>query len=336
MRLRLTANRKYLYYLNHFATPKKLLNILENRKEYKNGNTTLKSYPYKITFDPGNICNLRCPGCHTGIKHPEMLRPAFMKLDNYKTMFDQVKDHALSVALYNWGEPFLNKQIFDIIDYTRSQKVGTTIHSNLNHFNETMADDIVKSGLTHLYLSIDGASQDVYAQYRVKGHLEQVIHNLKLLIAARKKANSKLPFITWKYLVFPFNKHEVEKARSLAKEIGVDNFEVFDAVIKLTDIYDEAENYKQQPELFKTLTNPCKSLWASIYLEPNGTVFPCSLSFRENEGFGNLVQSDFKSVWNNTNYSAARGLFKNPSNTENIPMPCKGCKYFLKCSMSYN
>jgi radical SAM protein with 4Fe4S-binding SPASM domain len=97
-----------------------------------------------------------------------------------------------------------------------------------------------------------------------------------------------------------------------------------------------AENYKQQPELFKSLTKPCKSLWVSIYLEPSGTVFPCSLSFRENEGFGNLVQSDFKSVWNNSNYNAARGLFKNPSNLENIPMPCKGCKYFLKCTMNYN
>jgi len=334
MRLRVTANRKYLYYLNQFATPKKLLNILENRREYKSGKTTLKSFPYKITFDPGNICNLRCPGCHTGIKHPEMLQPRFMKLDNYKLMFNQVKDYALSVALYNWGEPLLNKQIFDIIDYTRSQKVGTTIHSNLNHFNEQMADEIVKSGLTHLYLSIDGASQEVYSQYRVKGHLDQVINNVKLLVEARKKANSKLPFITWKYLVFPFNQHEVSKAKALAMQIGVDNFEVFNAVIKLTDIYDEADNYRQQPELLKTLIKPCKSLWASIYLEPNGTVFPCSLSFRENESFGNAIDSDFRSVWNNTNYTTARGLFKENPELEGIPNPCKGCKYFLKCSLN--
>lgn len=336
MRLRVTANRKYLYYLNQFATPKKLLNILENRREYKAGKSILKSYPYKITFDPGNICNLRCPGCHTGIKHPEMLRPAFMKLDNYKTMFNQVKDYALSVALYNWGEPFLNKQIFDIIDYTRSQKVGTTIHSNLNHFNETMADEIVQSGLTHLYLSIDGASQEVYSQYRVKGHLDQVVNNVKLLVEARKKANSKLPFITWKYLVFPFNQHEVTAAKELAMKIGVDNFEVFNAVIKLTDIYDEADNYRQHPELLKTLTKPCKSLWASIYLEPNGTVFPCSLSFRENESFGNTLDTDFKQVWNNTKYTSARGLFNVKPELDNIPNPCKGCKYYLKCTQVLN
>jgi radical SAM protein with 4Fe4S-binding SPASM domain len=265
-----------------------------------------------------------------------MLRPAFMKLENYKTMFDQVKDYALSVALYNWGEPFLNKQIFDMIDYTRSQKVGTTIHSNLNHFNESMADDIVKSGLTHLYLSIDGATQEVYSQYRVKGHIEQVIHNAKVLVAARKKANSKLPLITWKYLVFPFNKHEVEKASKMAKEIGVDNFEVFDAVIKLTDIYDEAENYRKQPVLLKTLSKPCKSLWASIYLEPGGTVFPCSLSFRENESFGNALDKDFKQVWNNAKYKAARGLFNLKPELDNIPNPCKGCKYYLKCTQFLN
>ena len=330
--LRYTAYKKYLYYLNHFSTPKKLFNILENRREYKNGKTILKSYPYKYTFDPGNVCNLRCPGCHTGIKHHEMVKPASMKLDDFKQMFDQVKDHALSIALYNWGEPFLNKQIFDIIAYANEQKVGTTLHSNFNHFNEAMAEEAVKSGLTHLYLSIDGASQEVYSKYRVKGEIDTVTHNLELMIAAKRKLKSSLPFVTWKFLKFPHNEAEIGAARTKAEQIGVSNFEVFDANLKLMDIYDEAENFKNKPELIDNLIEPCKSLWASIYVGADGTTFPCSLAFRPNESFGNLLQKDFKSIWNNEQYQIARGMFTAQSKLTDVPLPCKGCKYFLKCS----
>lgn len=329
--IRTTAYKKYFYYLNHFATPKKLLNILANKQEFRQRQTTLRSHPYKYTFDPGNICNLRCPGCHTGIKHHEVMRPSFMKYDDFTTMFDPVKDYALSIALYNWGEPFLNKRLFDIIAYAGENKVGTTLHSNFNHFSEDMASEVIRSGLTHLYLSIDGATQDVYSQYRVKGNIHHVMDNIKMLVARKKEAGSHLPFITWKYLKFPHNAHEVEQARTLAKEIGVTNFEVFDANPKVRDIYDQADEYLQKPEMFKTLTKSCQSLWSSVYIGPDGTVFPCSLAFRETESYGNLLKEDFMEVWNNKAYRASRSLFGKTPQMDEIPYPCRGCKHFLKC-----
>jgi radical SAM protein with 4Fe4S-binding SPASM domain len=254
-----------------------------------------------------------------------------MKFDDFKTMFDPVKDYALSIALYNWGEPFLNKRLFDIIAYATEKKVGTTLHSNFNHFNEAMAEEVIRSGLTHLYLSIDGATQDVYSTYRVKGDISNVKEHICMMVDRKKKANSKLPFITWKYLKFPHNAHQVEAARKMAGKLEVTNFEVFDANPKVRDIYDQAEEYLQHPAKFNSLKDPCQSLWASVYIGPDGTVFPCSLAFRETESFGNLMKSDFMSVWNNGTYQSARSLFGKSPVLEGIPYPCRGCKYFLKC-----
>lgn len=301
--IRYIAYKKYLYYLNHFSSPKKILNILKNKKEFRQTKTTLKSYPYKYTFDPGNICNLRCPGCHTGIKHQEMITPSFMKLNDFKLMFNKVKDYSLSIALYNWGEPFLNKQLFEMISHANENKVGTTLHSNFNHFNQKMADEVIKSKLTHIYLSIDGASQELYSQYRVKGNLEKVIENVKMMVETKKRAKTKLPFITWKFLNFPFNTSEIQKANEISKKIGVNNFEVFyGAIAQVRDIYDQAQEFKDNPKLLDNIKTNCSSLWSSIYLGPDGTVFPCSLSFRESESFGNLLDSDFEKVWNNEKY----------------------------------
>ena len=326
----LSVYSKYAFYVAKYGTPKKISNILLNQYEFRNGKSILKSRPYKVTVDPGNFCNLRCPGCHTGIKHPQMIKPSFLKYSNYKIILDQVKDYALSIALYNWGEPFLNKEIFDIIAHTRANGLGTTIHSNFNVFNEDMAESAVRSGLTHIYLSIDGASQEAYQKYRVRGHLANVLDNVKLLVDTKKRMRSKYPIVTWKFLVFEHNKHEIADAAKMAKSIGVDSFEVFVAHPKLMDLYDEAENYRNNPELIQSLNDRCKSLWSSIYIHSDGSMFPCSLSYRENERFGNLLEHDLNTVWNNRSYINARKMFSPAASVDEIPLPCRSCKYSMK------
>ncbi|MBK6832809.1 MAG: SPASM domain-containing protein [Bacteroidetes bacterium] len=332
--MRYTANKKYLYYLQKFATAKKLKNLALNKYEHYAKKKTLRSFPYKVTIDPSSYCNLRCPACHTGTKHSEMIKPSILKLEDYKTIFNQVKDYTFSIALYNWGEPFLNKEIFEIISYTKENNVGSTLHSNFNVFNEKMADELLRSGLTHIYMSIDGATQDVYNQYRIKGNLEKVLYNIKLLTEAKAKHKSIFPLITWKYLTFSHNEHQVKEAEQIAKSLNVNNYETFVARPKLNDIYDDANEYKNNPAKMATLKFDCASLWQSVYISPKGKVSPCSLAFRENESFGNLLESDFLNVWNNSNYQNARGVFTNSTKNDEVPLPCKGCKFYFKaCSL---
>jgi len=328
--MRYTAYKKYFFYLNNYSTFKKINNILLNQREFYFKKTTLKSLPYKITIDPASHCNLKCPACHTGTKFSEMIKPSFLKFNDFKSILDQVKDHTLSIALYNWGEPFLNKEIFDIISHATESKVGTTMHSNFNHFNEKMADNLVRSGLTHIYLSVDGATQEVYEQYRVKGKLNNVLHNIEILNEAKRRHKSLFPIITWKYLVFDHNKHEIQNAFQISKMLKVDNFEAFPAQPVLRDIYDEAEEYRLKPSKLGELKQDCKSLWASLYITPDGTTFPCSLSFRESESFGNILKEDLSEIWNNNKYLNARSLFSGKFSKEDIPHPCKGCKFYLK------
>jgi radical SAM protein with 4Fe4S-binding SPASM domain len=321
---------KYLHYLSNYTNTGKIGNILLNQYEARTKRVKLSSRPYKITIDPGNFCNLRCPGCHTGIKHPEMIEPGFMKLNDFKTIFSQLEPYAISVALYNWGEPFLNKQIFDMIAHATEHGVGTTLHSNFNVFNAAMAENAVKSGLTHIYMSIDGSTQEAYSKYRVRGNLEHVMDNLKLLLETRKRLNSKFPIITWKFLEFAHNAHEKEEAKRRADLMGVDAFEAFVGRPKLTDIYDEAEAYKNS-ETKSVKKEKCPSLWSSIYVNADGAVLPCSLAYRENEVFGNLLHNTLDEIWNNDKYIESRKIFRGTADADKVPLPCKACKYYLMC-----
>jgi radical SAM protein with 4Fe4S-binding SPASM domain len=254
-----------------------------------------------------------------------------LKFSDFKIMFDKIKDYVFSVSLYNWGEPFLNKDIFKMIAYATENNVGTTMHSNFNFFNEEMAEKLVRSGLTHLYLSIDGASQDTYSIYRINGDYNKVLKNVELLLRKKKELKKKFPIVTWKFLTFDHNRHEVNIAKERSHILGVNNFETFEANPVLMDLRDEAKKYSENPRLFDTLSEKCSSLWSSIYVGPDGTLFPCSLAFRKEESFGNLLISDFKDIWNNESYLNSRKLFTDPTNLSNVPMPCSTCKYFLRC-----
>ncbi len=156
------------------------------------------------------------------------------------------------------------------------------------------------------------------------------------MIETKKRLKSRFPILTWKYLVFEHNKHEIQAASQKAQSMGVDSFETFKAYEKLSDIYELAEEYKNQNTKIDLKKEICKSLWSSIYVNSDGSVLPCSLSYRDNEVFGNLLRSDLSDIWNNSSYSESRKMFTGDFNPDAVPLPCKGCKYFIAGLCSKN
>jgi MoaA/NifB/PqqE/SkfB family radical SAM enzyme len=44
-----------------------------------------------------------------------------MDFEDYKKIIDEMGDYLLNVTLWNFGEPFLHKQISDMIDYAKKK-----------------------------------------------------------------------------------------------------------------------------------------------------------------------------------------------------------------------
>ena len=58
----------------------------------------------------------------------------------------------------------------------------------------------------------------------MRGDVAEVFDNLKRLVAAKKalKLKSKTPYVDWQFIVFKHNEHEVDEAKRLASNLGVD------------------------------------------------------------------------------------------------------------------
>lgn len=318
---------KYLYYINNCSSPKKIFNYFLNLGEKRLKRIYLRSMPVNLVIEPGNICNLSCPGCVTGARHPDSMPELQLDYAGFKAIFDQIKDYVFSVFLYNWGEPFLIKDIFAMIAYASNSRCGTTVHTNFNIFSNQMAEETIKSRLTHIYLSIDGATQKTYEQYRAGGCLNKVFENIELIVEKKRQLKSNLPFLTWKYLLFPYNADEVRLAEKKSKELGVDAFEIFPANLDSLATFGRAKYYDlKRRKVIDSSVTECNAFWDSLFVYPDGSVLPCCSAFRRKDVFGNILKQPLRQVWNNRDFLNLRKCLKTKKPETPIRYPCCECE----------
>jgi len=209
-------------FLPHMTAPK-LANLVRAHLEMILGRADVRSTPYMLRIEPTNVCNLRCPGCATGLGlNP---RPkGFLNPANLAGVLNQVKKHLLLTRLEGLGEPFLNPDIIELIGLCHTAGSATALSS---HFGAATAKfaratDIVKAGLDHLIVSIDGPTQEIYEQYRVGGALDTVIDHVRELVAAKRALRSATPHIEVQFIGFRHNRHTIDQMSALVRSMGAD------------------------------------------------------------------------------------------------------------------
>src|SRR5439155_1564519 len=137
-----------------------------------------------------NICNLECPACFTGAG--DLGRPrSHLSLDLYRPVLAELAPYLLEVEFYNWGEPLLAKHIFPMIEEASAAGAHTTVSTNFSFpFDAARAERLVSSGLSVLGVSIDGARQESYEQYRRRGKLATVLENCRAVRDAKRRVGS--------------------------------------------------------------------------------------------------------------------------------------------------
>ena len=274
-------------------------------------------YPVSISFEPTTSCNLRCPECPSGLR--AFTRPTGMlKRDFFSETIDQLHKELLYLVFYFQGEPYLNPDFLDMVQYAAQKKIYTATSTNAHYLTDANAKRTIESGLDRLIISIDGTTQDVYEQYRVGGQLKKVIEGARNIVKWKKQMNSKKPFVVFQFLVVKPNEHQIEDVKKLAAEVGVD-----DVWFKTAQVYDYENDPNQLiPSISKysrykknakgenvpknALNNHCWKLWHANVITWDGLVVPCCFDKDAMHQLGNLKMQSFKEVWHNDNYKQFR------------------------------
>jgi len=295
---------------------KRIENYYLVEKEKKERRVELHGYPYWLTIDPTNFCNLRCLFCPTGQRR--MSRPQCkMTFEQFKIIIDKLGMYLIHIDLCNWGEPFLNEEIFDMVLYAKRFLIHIKIDTNFTIFDEEKAEKLLNSGLDKIILSIDGASRETYPVYRVGGDFDKVIKNIKILVKKREEMKKNKPFIEWQFLVFRHNEHEIEKARKLAEELGVDTIGFTAPYVRRLNWLSTLEPFRSKHyeikdgriEFKKNKREIiCNWLWDGITINSDTSISPCcSVEDAKDDFFSKFPENEsIFSIWNSKKYIEAR------------------------------
>jgi radical SAM protein with 4Fe4S-binding SPASM domain len=301
------------------------------------------NYPITLTVCSGNICNLRCNLCPTG-KKKSGRKTGFLGIEVVKSIIKELGDYLYSIDLFDWGEPLLNKNIFEIIHLFKKARISTVLSTNLNIFEQKFCNEIVESGLDTLIVSLDGYSQEALNYYQVGSNFEKVVSNVKKLAEYKNKKKLNHPKIVWRFLVNRFNEKDLLKAYKNYKEIGFDSFEPgpmycdMDKIltwdtesqfVNLEPYFPKNEywsfydyNTKEKKHIYKK----CSLLWSTATINWNGSISPCCAVWDENYDFGNILQNGFEKIWNGKKYQIARRIIKSKNINLNSDIICSICK----------
>ena len=309
-------------------------------------------YPSVIKIEVTTHCNLRCPLCFKGAGM--MTRPqGHMNMSVFKKVIDQAGGHCTEVTLTNFGENFLNNNIYEMISYAKAKHIkNVSTFSNFLTVSRQNIAEIVSSGLDEIVISLDGIDQGTYEKFRVGGNVNTVINNLKLLIEEKKKRGSKKPFVEVQCLLTKDTEGKIGKINSFLTDLGPDSVAFKALFLYIRDFnrltkndLDKAYRFlpkQEQLRVYKLDNNrinwrwpinvkSCIDPWRSITVTWDGKIIPCCFDWDAEYSMGDITKEHFSQIWNGAKYRKLRSDFL----SGNLEL-CKNCpesvfdKFFMK------
>lgn len=296
---------------------------IEYRKKYDAAaNLELLNYPIQIDFELNSSCNLKCPMCPISAESPKGKgKNTWFDFDFYKKIIDfSVKNGTKAIKLNYINEPLIRNDLIEFIKYAKSKGIlDIYLSTNGILLNDKISENLIKSGLTRIQISIDAVTENIYQKVRPGGSLSKVIKNVKNFIYSKKKLNSILPLVRVNFVKTSLNEHELDQFINDWKHkvdmIGIQEF------VKPTKIKNsKIKSFKTK----KKIDFKCSFPFKQLVITNEKKILPCCTFWGEELSIIDLEQpEDLLKAWNHPKIKKLRKMHIT-GNYQNVPQ-CKNC-----------
>jgi len=185
---------------------------------------------------------VECPTGQQGLTRPT----GTLKFPDFKRFIDQLTPSLSRLTLYFQGEPYLNRDLFDMISYARARKIFVWTSTNGHYLTEQNIRRTIEAGLNKLVIPVDGTDQAAYEQYRIGGSLETVLEGIRRFVRISREMKSRYPRLEIQFLVLKSNEHQKIEIKKLGNLLGMDR-----TVLKTAQFYDFEQGNALMPEAGK-------------------------------------------------------------------------------------
>jgi len=294
----------------------------------------------EVSIDFSTMCQLKCKECSTskGITHKGIIGKGQFSFENFQKFVDN-NPQITRMEMSNWGEIFLNKNIAQIIKHAYEHNIilycgnGT----NFNNVDDLVLEYLVKYKVEYLNLSIDGVTQETYEKYRVGGNIHNVFKNIERLNYYKKQYNSEYPKLSWQFIIFGHNEHELPLVKKLCEKYDMAfnpklNYSNYSPVKDREYVRRESGLGVADRQEFKKLHKkeykaPCYHCFTSPQINWDGKILGCSIN--KWKALGNISSISIRQWMNSDTYKNLVGiLFEDHTCDESLP--CYYCPNYKK------
>lgn len=167
------------------------------------------------------MCNLKCNMCHIWqgvyVKEDETI----LSTQEIKNVIDQLAEVGLRAIILTGGEPFMRKDLIEILTYVNQKIPYSRMNSNATLITKELAEGLVKSGLDEIWLSLDGYGETHDKVRGVAGTFDRYVRSLELINKARRDLRSATPNVMLNMTVSKYNFHDILKVAQFGAQHDV-------------------------------------------------------------------------------------------------------------------
>lgn len=283
-----------------------------------------QTYPVYMEISPAGSCNHRCIYCAKDFMEYE---PRFLGTAIFKKRLAEMGRLGVKSIMYaGEGEPFLHKDIAEIIRATKKSGIDVALTTNAVLFDKKIADETLQY-LSWIKVSINAGTKKTYARiHRTReSDFDRVLKNMAYA-AKLRKAKGYSCALGMQIILLPDNYKELEALAKKARDAGMDYLVVkpysqhplsktrrfnkikyakfFGLEKKLKKLNtDKFEvifriNTMKKWDLSKKSYGHCLALPFWAYIDAGGFVWACSMFLKKDKFcLGNIYKNSFKQIW---------------------------------------
>ena len=220
-----------------------------------------------------------------------------MSLEMFKKIVDEaVAGGTKAITLASRGEPLMNKDLPDMLEYAKGKFLEIKINTNGTRLTEKLCHDILSAEVNELVFSIDAEEKELYEKIRVRGKFDNVIGNIKMFHEIREKHYPDSNTVTTASGVFFHEEQSIQKYTEFFNGL-VDN-------VAACNIENRWNTYANEPQ--PEITGPCEYLWQRMYVWFDGIANPGDVDYKSHLEVGNINDNTISEIWHGETYTSMR------------------------------
>lgn len=192
----------------------------------------------KLYVEPTNACNLDCVTC---FRHGWDETTGRMSDAAYAAILDGLSafDPLPTVYFGGIGEPLSHRRTVEWIARAHALGARTELITNGTLLNERVAHALIESGLDLLWVSIDGARPESYADVRLGAELTQVLANVARFSKLRPGGHHPRPELGIAFVAMKRNIGDLPAVLQLGLDLGARHFSVSNVLPVTAELQEE-------------------------------------------------------------------------------------------------